>query len=82
MTRERQSDGLGLVERRTMTWLDPLVLESGAQLAPVTLAYEAYGRLNAARDNAILLLHALGFQAFHLGHGVGGLLDRRQHRAI
>ncbi|HNP71233.1 MAG TPA: homoserine O-acetyltransferase [Kouleothrix sp.] len=71
MTRERQSDGLGLVERRTMTWLDPLVLESGAQLAPVTLAYEAYGRLNAARDNAILLLHALSGDAHAAGWHAG-----------
>ena len=51
--------GIGLVERRYMTWLEPLQLESGAALAPVTLAYETYGRLSPARDNAILLLHAL-----------------------
>jgi homoserine O-acetyltransferase len=35
-----------------------LVLESGARLGPVTLAYETYGTLNAARDNAILVAHA------------------------
>lgn len=38
---------------------DPLLLESGRTLAPVTLCYEAFGQLNAARDNAILVCHAL-----------------------
>lgn len=38
---------------------DPLRLESGRDLAPVTLCYETYGRLNPARDNAILVCHAL-----------------------
>jgi len=34
-------------------------LESGQAFGPITLAYETYGRLNEARDNAILVLHAL-----------------------
>ncbi len=37
----------------------PLVLLNGESLSEVTLAYEAYGELNAAKDNAILLFHAL-----------------------
>ena len=37
----------------------PLQLELGDQLAGVTVAYETYGELNAARDNAILLCHAI-----------------------
>jgi homoserine O-acetyltransferase/O-succinyltransferase len=36
-----------------------LALEDGSILAPVTLAYAVWGRLNAAGDNAILLCHAL-----------------------
>jgi homoserine O-acetyltransferase/O-succinyltransferase len=37
----------------------PLVLELGGQLADVTVAYETYGELNAARDNAVLVCHAI-----------------------
>jgi len=38
---------------------DPLPLDCGRTLAPVTLCYEIFGELNAARDNAILVCHAL-----------------------
>jgi len=37
----------------------PFYLQSGEALAPAVLAYETYGRLNANRDNAVLLFHAL-----------------------
>ena len=37
----------------------PLRLHAGAQLPQFTLAYETYGTLNAQRDNAILLFHAM-----------------------
>jgi len=36
-----------------------LLLECGRSLAGVTLHYAVYGRLNAARDNAVLVCHAL-----------------------
>ena len=62
---------VGLVERRYATWLEPLALESGATLGPITLAYETYGRLNAKRDNAILLLHALSGDAHAAGWHAG-----------
>ena len=39
--------------------LDALRLDSGALLAPMTIAYETWGTLNAARDNAVLICHAL-----------------------
>lgn len=38
---------------------EPLRLRCGDGLGPVTLAYETYGELNEAGDNAILLFHAL-----------------------
>lgn len=39
--------------------LGPLELEAGGRLPQVRLAYETWGELNAARDNAVLVLHAL-----------------------
>lgn len=37
----------------------PLPLDSGAVLARPEIAFEAYGSLNEARDNVILICHAL-----------------------
>ncbi|MCG8444255.1 MAG: homoserine O-acetyltransferase [Hyphomicrobiales bacterium] len=37
----------------------PLRLDSGADLSPLTIAYQTYGRLNEARSNAVLICHAL-----------------------
>ncbi|WP_200837818.1 homoserine O-acetyltransferase MetX [Ruania rhizosphaerae] len=39
--------------------LGPLHLEAGGRLPHVRLAYQTWGELNAAGDNAILVLHAL-----------------------
>lgn len=37
----------------------PFKLESGKKLGPISLYYETYGRLNAKRDNVILICHTL-----------------------
>ena len=46
---------------------DELTLESGEKLGPITLAYETYGKLNAEKSNAILVLHALSGDAHAAG---------------
>jgi homoserine O-acetyltransferase len=50
---------------------DPLQMDCGERLSPVTVAYETYGELNAAGDNAILVCHALTGSA----HAAGYLSD-------
>jgi len=42
----------------------PLVLDSGKQLSPLTIAYMTYGKLNADRSNAVLIAHALSGDQF------------------
>jgi homoserine O-acetyltransferase len=46
---------------------DSISLDSGATLAPVEVAYETYGELNAAKSNAILVLHAFSGDAHAAG---------------
>lgn len=48
-----------LIHAQTCTFKGPLTLEKGGQLCSVTVAYETYGKLNAARDNAVLVCHAI-----------------------
>ncbi|HEU0001427.1 MAG TPA: homoserine O-acetyltransferase [Ktedonobacteraceae bacterium] len=43
---------------KTFTF-DALPLQVGGQFGPVTLAYETWGTLNKARDNVVLITHAL-----------------------
>ena len=52
-----ESHSVGLVERQYFTFAEdePLPLDSGETLGPITLAYETYGQLNADRSNAILI---------------------------
>ena len=47
-----------LVETKFVTFPEELMLKSGAHLAPITVAYETYGALNADKSNAILILQA------------------------
>jgi len=47
---------------------DPLVLDSGATLGPVEVAYETYGELDADASNAVVVCHALTGDAHAAGH--------------
>jgi len=63
-------DSVDWVQTQSFTFAEPpneLVLVSGKTLGPVTLAYETYGKLNADRSNAILVLHALSGDAHAAG---------------
>lgn len=57
-TRSRQNTRQLPTQVQTFTF-DALPLHLGGQLGPVTLAYETWGTLNTAGDNAVLITHAL-----------------------
>lgn len=64
---ETLNNDVGIVQPHYATWNEPLRLKSGVELGPITLAYETYGALNARRDNAILVMHALSGDAHVAG---------------
>ncbi|CAM5777922.1 homoserine O-acetyltransferase [Ottowia pentelensis] len=48
-----------IVQPHSLHFEAPLPLQSGASIRGYDLSYETYGQLNAARDNAVLICHAL-----------------------
>jgi homoserine O-acetyltransferase/O-succinyltransferase len=63
-------NSVGHVTPQSMHFAQPLPLRSGAQLRDYTLVYETYGRLNAAKSNAVLVCHAL-----NASHHVAGTYE-------
>jgi homoserine O-acetyltransferase len=59
---------IGVVSPRKAQFDRPIRLRSGAQIDRYELAYETYGRLNAERNNAVLVCHAL-----NASHHVAGI---------
>ena len=69
--KENHKNSVGIVETKYFTFDEPLKLESGKKLGPVTLAYETYGSLNAVKSNAVLILHAFSGDAHAAGYHKG-----------
>jgi len=55
-----------MVERGSLSF-DSITLDNGSTLAPVEVAYQSYGTLNAAKSNAILIEHAFSGDAHAAG---------------
>ena len=53
------SDSVGLVEPKVQHFTQPLTLANGRILDSYDMVYETYGELNTAKDNAVLICHAL-----------------------
>jgi homoserine O-acetyltransferase len=58
---------VGTVETQFLDLPRPVRLDCGTELHPVRIAYETYGRLTPARDNVILVCHALSGDAHAAG---------------
>ena len=62
------------VQARRHRFDGPLALQSGASLTNYELVYETYGELNAARNNAVLVCHALN-ASHHVAGFTAGTRD-------
>lgn len=60
-----------MVETKIMHFKLPLPLQNGMSLCDYSLVYETYGTLNAERDNAVLICHAL-----NASHHVAGVNEK------
>src|SRR5947207_8940172 len=62
-----EAGSVGVVETQHADLPEPLELECGALLRDVKIAYETYGELAPARDNVVLVCHALSGDAHAAG---------------
>ena len=58
---------VGTFETQFLDLPNPLRLDCGVELHPIRIAYETYGTLSAARDNVVLVCHALSGDAHAAG---------------
>ncbi|HEY9250999.1 MAG TPA: homoserine O-acetyltransferase, partial [Rariglobus sp.] len=74
-TNRSEPGEVGLVEPRDFITTEPFTFDNGQSIPGFTLRYETYGRPNAARDNAILVCHALSGD--HHCAGIHALSDKK-----
>ena len=67
-SQETDVGSVGVVETQFIDLPRPLALDCGRELYPVRIAYETYGTLSPARDNVILVCHALSGDAHAAGY--------------
>ena len=58
---------VGVVDTEFLSLQNAVSLDCGRPLHPVRIAYETYGTLSPARDNVILVCHALSGDAHAAG---------------
>lgn len=69
------ANSVGLVTPECYQFDEPLLLANGRSLGPYQLMVETYGTLNEAKDNAVLICHALS--GHHHAAGFHSLEDRK-----
>jgi homoserine O-acetyltransferase/O-succinyltransferase len=70
VTPKSAAGSVGTVETQFVDLATPLALDCGRTLYPVRIAYETYGTLSPARDNVILVCHALSGDAHAAGYAM------------
>ncbi|MHC4884188.1 MAG: homoserine O-acetyltransferase MetX [Planctomycetota bacterium] len=76
-------NSVGWVHPQTITLAseaEPFTLDTGATLGPIQVEYETYGTLNTAKDNVILITHALSGDAHVAGWDADAETSGRQWR--
>jgi homoserine O-acetyltransferase len=68
------SASVGVITPQRLRFESPLALSSGASIGDYELVYETYGTLNASKDNAVLVCHAL-----NASHHVAGISPTDPH---
>ena len=62
---------VGIVTPQRLEIAEPITLECGRDLPSLTVEYETYGTLNAAKSNAVYVCHALSGDAHVAGYHAG-----------
>lgn len=72
---EEHPGEIGIVRWEDYVHKEPFTFDSGETIPGFTIRYETYGKLNPARDNAILICHALSGD--HHCAGIHSLKDKK-----